>query len=90
MNQIDVISERHKIVRHLSSHGYKPDSASGTNFIHPHRSLQFKIGTSYGEVTVHIREGRETVDTVRILNASQVGHLLNRIDDLVIMEIGLT
>lgn len=78
---LNVYDVRTQIAQFLESRGWESNFA-GPNFTNGDRRLEFKMGTSHGEVTVHIRDGRETIETVRVLNESHLQPLFNKITDL--------
>lgn len=86
MNSIDVVATRIELIRFLSGLGWMSDGTTSANFVKgplgDRRILEFKIGTSYGEVTVHVRHIRETVDVIRIVNESQLDAVKEKINDL--------
>lgn len=78
---IDVQAARHKIHDHLVALGWTTNITMA-NYTRPNRRLEFKVGTSYGEVAVHVRDVREVVQTIRILTDEQAEDAMVQIEDL--------
>lgn len=70
---------RNEIHDFLTKSGWKT-TVTGANYTRPGHTLEFKMGTSYGEVAVHIRQEGEIIETLRILSDDQVMPAISRLN----------
>lgn len=87
MNQytLDVTEAYNTITNHLQRRGWSPDSVSRSDWTLNGKTPtddqpQFKIGTSFGTITILIRYGRKQNQTLRATNPKQINDMLIAID----------
>lgn len=76
---------REKVVAYLRSREYTERDADGSDFqFHQDRSLRFKIGTAYSEVTITVWEdNKQTFRAIRITQNSQFEEAKHTIDKFI-------
>lgn len=78
---IDAQKAREAIHERLEDFGWETN-VTYANYTRKGHALEFKVGTMYGEVTVHVRDRRIVTETIRVVNDEQLQDLLSRIEDL--------
>jgi hypothetical protein len=78
---IDVVSAHKAVHGRLEDLGWTTN-VTGANYVRKGHTLEFKMGTMFGELTLHVRQGRVVTETYRILNEEQLEKLLSYIEDL--------
>lgn len=81
MSNIDVQAGRNKVVRALERAGYTMSGADPTDFQKgTDRSLRFKVGTQYGEVTVTTWNYSRQIGVNRATRDVQIDDLIGMIN----------
>lgn len=78
---LQVADAKRKIHEFLEDYGWVTNITKA-NYVKKGHRLEFKVGTSYGEVAVHVRDVREVLETIRILNEDQLAAALERLSEL--------
>lgn len=82
MSNIDIVAGRNKIVRAMERAGFKQSAADLTDFQQgADRSLRFKVGTQYGEVTLMVWNYSRQVGVHRATKDAQIDDLISVIND---------